>query len=186
MKSERICTNFIGVVRRHRKPCGARPFFATTGKKAVSKIVAFVLLGFCQVLPGAEVHAEPQPSKIVANHESKQCGVIFGGDECMDCFPPSGWEVLDTCPASYELTQVEERCVPRKDSFCCTWGHSGANGECADMVVNDATKQCAFVESVQDCELPDGWRARPVDARVADWLCPTTHDWTTPPTCKGD
>jgi hypothetical protein len=125
------------------------------------------------------VQAEPAPDKLVVNHETKECAIIFGGDECMDCLPPEGWEVLgwsyqSECPAGYTLTEVEEICTPFKTEFCCTEGHSGAHGDCDDLVINTTTSECTFVEDVNACHLPADWEATPGEVY---WACPGNYDW---------
>jgi hypothetical protein len=133
-----------------------------------------LLLGSVQV-----VQAEPAPDKLVVNHETKECATIFGGDECMDCMPPEGWAVLGwsyqaECPEGYTFTQVEEICTPFKDEFCCTDGHSGAHGDCDDLVINETDQQCVFVEDINACNLPTGWEAKSADGY---WACPRDFDW---------
>jgi hypothetical protein len=67
--------------------------------------------------------AAPMPLKVVVNHETKQCTIIIGGDECMECFPPEGWETIGfahqvECPADYEKVEVNPKCVTFSDEFC--------------------------------------------------------------------
>lgn len=149
--------------------------------KCVLLIVAFFAL-----LPAkaGEVLAAPLPPLRVANHETRQCGQIpFGGDECMDCFPPPGWEVLGVaddvpCPAGYTVVEdVGYNCQPFKNQFCCSEGHSGAPGDCQDLVVNDRARECAFAGNVVDCELPHGWSKRPDSIEPRSWVCPAGYDW---------
>jgi len=142
-------------------------------KKSLWLITLLAILG----LSWSGVAAEPQPPKVVVNHDTQECGEIFGGDECMDCFPaPEGWEVLGytleaTCPEGYTTVEVDYVCQAFKDPFCCTEGHSGADGDCEDMVINESAKQCAFVDDIDDCNLPRGWSARPQDVSPYDWTC---------------
>jgi hypothetical protein len=145
------------------------------------KILCFILLVSTFLLLGSikTVQAEPAPDKLVVNHETKECALIFGGDECMDCQPPEGWEVLGwsyegVCPVGYTFTQVEEICTPFKDEFCCTDGHSGAHGDCNDLVVNEIVQQCAFLTDINACNLPTGWMAKSTED---DWACPQDFDW---------
>ena len=135
--------------------------------------------------------AEPMPPKLVVNHETQECAEIFGGDECMDCLPPDGWEVLGwsyqaQCPEGYTFTEVEENCIPFKDEFCCTEGHSGAAGDCEDMVINRVTFKCAFVDDINACKLPLGWGAKPEDVPVYEWECPSMYDWVDNVDCRSE
>jgi hypothetical protein len=158
-------------------------------KKNFSLIILLSLLllsGSVQI-----VQAEPAPDKLVVNHETKECATIFGGDECMDCLPPEGWEVLGwsyeaECPEGYTFTQVEEICTPFKDEFCCSEGHSGAHGDCEDMVINRVTLKCAFVDDINACNLPLGWQAKPDDTPIYEWACPGLYDWTDDLACQDE
>jgi hypothetical protein len=135
--------------------------------------------------------AAPAPEKLVVNHETKECATIFGGDECMDCLPPDGWEVLGwsydvECPEGYAFTEVEEICTPYKNEFCCTEGHSGAHGDCEDMVINRIACKCAFVEDINACNLPLGWQDKPEKKPNYGWACPGSFDWTEEFECQGE
>ena len=126
----------------------------------------------------AEVLPAPAPNKVVVNHETRQCALIFGGDECMDCFPPEGWEVLGyypdvLCPEGYEeVSDLEIDCRHFQNDHCCTEGHSGASGDCENMVINSHQELCAFIENAAEAELPSGWKARPGNTPLQEWLCP--------------
>ena len=137
------------------------------------------------------VHAAPAPDKLVVNHETRECATIFGGDECMDCLPPDGWEVLGwsyqaECPEGYAFTQVEETCTPFKNEFCCTERHSGAHGDCEDMVLNRVTLKCAFVDDIHACNLPFGWQAKPERTPNYEWACPDLYRWTEDLACEDE
>lgn len=159
-----------------------------TSKILIGISTFFILL----LVPWENVLAAPQPPKLVVNHESKQCAEIFGGDECMDCFPPEGWKVLDysyevECPADYKWVEnVDYTCQSFKDQFCCTQGHSGAAGDCEDLIINRSRRQCAFVESIVDCNLPRGWEKRPDDLELYNWTCPGDHDWVDTIDCMAE
>jgi hypothetical protein len=141
-----------------------------------------VLLALLSATAGTLL-AAPLPPLLVANHQTKECGEIFAGDECMDCYPPEGWEVLGDahqaeCPPGYTIVnQVGYSCQPFKVEHCCTEGHSGAPGDCEDLVVNDRTEQCAFVADIQDCLLPRSWREKPETLPSFQWVCPHGYDW---------
>lgn len=135
-------------------------------------------------LLGERAFAAPAPPELVVNHETKQCAEFVAGDECVSCSPPAGWEVLGNsweteCPAGYSQVEIVPTCAPHKVTFCCTEGHSGAAGDCADVVINEAAEQCAFVEDINDCPaLPEGWEKYGAD-------CPY-YDWAEDVTCLGD
>jgi hypothetical protein len=120
----------------------------------------------------------PMPPMVAVNHATKQCAEFFAGDECMDCSPPEGWEILGTegeseCPSGYALTEVPSVCTAFKVEFCCTAGHSGAPGDCQDVVINRAAGQCAFVEDIDRCpRLPAGWEnfGRECPPEYAEWV----------------
>jgi hypothetical protein len=111
----------------------------------------------------------------MVNHESKQCAEFFGGDECVSCSPPAGWEILGAlweteCPAGYAQVEIVPTCTPHKVTFCCTEGHSGAPGDCEDVVINKAAEQCAFVEDIGECPgLPKGWEKYGEDCPCSEW-----------------
>jgi hypothetical protein len=51
-------------------------------------------------------------------------------------------------------------------------GHSGAAGDCEDMVINRLIRQCAFVEDINTSQLSGSWQSRPADVSARDWVCP--------------
>jgi hypothetical protein len=143
-------------------------------------------------LPGSGASlAAPTPPVLVANDETRQCARMFSGDECMDCFPPDGWEILGVlgdveCPAGYTMVDdVDYTCQHFKNQFCCSEGHSGAPGDCADLVVYKAKKQCAFVPDINSCALPQGWTARPANVEARSWACPAEYEWVEDVSCTG-
>jgi hypothetical protein len=139
--------------------------------KRTLPLLAFVVL---VLVPWSTVVAAPMPPLTVVNHDTKECAQIFGGDECMDCFPPEGWEILGVssefeCPEGYTvIDKLDYTCQGFKSQFCCSEGHSGAHGGCQDMVVDDKAKQCAFVEDITNCALPKGWNKRPDELKPTD------------------
>ena len=150
------------------------------------RIIGVLLIAFLAPIPATarEALAAPLPPLRVVNHETRQCGQIpFGGDECMDCFPPAGWEVLGIaddvpCPAGYTLVEeVGYNCQSFKNQFCCSEGHSGAPGDCQDLVVNERVRRCAFVENVAACKLPRGWSRQPDSVEPHNWVCPAGYEW---------
>lgn len=106
----------------------------------------------------------------------------------MNCTPVTpGWEDLGVavsphqilCPKGFEFVDddknVEMNCKPFKKERCCTTGHSGAAGDCEDMVIHFAKKQCAFVKDIRHCKLPKGWLKRPSHIEPYAWECP--YSW---------
>jgi len=139
----------------------------------ISPVPVVLLVLFCCTAERAL--AAPAPPELVVNHESKQCAEFVAGDECVSCSPPAGWEVLGNqweteCPAGYTQVEIVPICTPHKVTFCCTEGHSGAPGDCEDVVINEATEQCAFVEDINACPaLPEGWEKHGADCPYYDW-----------------
>jgi hypothetical protein len=149
--------------------------------KSISRLLILSIITFSLSAGGSAV-AAPVPPDLVVNHDTQECAELFAGDECMSCFPPDGWEVLGKsyeveCPAGYTFTDVEENCIHSKGEFCCSEGHSGASGNCEDLVINDKEDQCAFVDDINACNLPRGWKAKPEDVSMYKWTCPGKYDW---------
>jgi hypothetical protein len=127
--------------------------------------------------------AAPLPPDVVVNHETKECAEVSGGDECMACYAPEGWESLGDiteaqCPSGYTFTNdLDVECRPFKTEFCCSEGHSGVHGDCEDLVVYRRKRLCAFVEDIQTVSLPGGWRQRPSGRDPDRWFCPSGYEW---------
>jgi hypothetical protein len=120
--------------------------------------------------------AAPAPPELVVNHETKQCAEFVAGDDCVNCSPPEGWEVLGgwgevECPEGYTGVEIQAVCQAAKNDFCCTEGYSGAPGDCEDVVISKGAEQCAFVEDINDCPaLPEGWEKYGADCPYYDWV----------------
>ncbi|MDQ1261088.1 MAG: hypothetical protein QG575_269 [Euryarchaeota archaeon] len=143
-------------------------------KKAGFAIFILMLAGLAS--------AAPMPQQMIVNNDSMQCARFLPGDECMDCTPPVGWEVLgpySSCPEGYTLVTVNGNCKGFQREHCCTQKHSGASGDCRNMVKNNLTKQCAFVNNAIDYPLPAGWMKMPEDAILSSWVCPLDYAWMT-------
>jgi len=141
-----------------------------------------LLLVLAAILLCHAASAAPAPPEIIVNNATMQCSDFMAGDECVNCEIPQGWTSLGygvyECPPGYAETTADIICTPGRNEFCCSEGHSGADGNCTDMVVNDLTGQCAFVEnapSAQQCVLPPEWQKKPAGSR---WLCPSGYSWT--------
>lgn len=129
--------------------------------------------------------AAPMPEAIAVNDKTKECALFFLGDECTDCSLPEGWRQTGysnqvDCPDGYKkIESVETKCVARKTAFCCSENHSGAAGNCQDLVINKTSKECAFLVNINNCtSLPQGWKTGDV--------CPGTFQWRQDPLdCAG-
>jgi len=127
------------------------------------------------------VLSAPLPMQTIVNNESMQCASFLPGDECMDCVPPAGWVILGreaSCPEGYRTVLVEARCTGFEIERCCTKGHSGASGDCRNMVKNDLTHECSFVKDASNSSLPEGWQRMPDNESSYNWLCPLEYNWT--------
>lgn len=134
------------------------------------------------VMLAALASAAPMPLLMIANNNSMQCARFLPGDECMDCTPPVGWEVLgpySSCPEGYTMVTVNGNCKGFEQEHCCTEKHSGASGDCQNMVMKNLTKQCAFLTNARDASLPAGWMKMPANASSSNWVCPLDYTWTT-------
>ena len=123
-----------------------------------------------------EMAGEMLPPVRAINAETKQCADFFMGDECTSCVLPEGWEEIRTevCPPGYAALEGDPFCQSTKGQFCCTDEHSGSDGDCEDLVINNDQKLCTFVEDINKCEsLPDRWTAAPNDGRFLGSSCPS-------------
>jgi hypothetical protein len=123
--------------------------------------------------------AAPAPHEMLVNEQTKQCADFMAGDECFTCEIPVGWTSLGygtyECPEGYTQIEVELECSGFKVDRCCSTGHSGAAGACEDMVINEVTQQCAFLDGG---EVPSGWKGKPDHIENAQWMCPEGYSWT--------
>ena len=53
----------------------------------IAAILAFFIISGIVV-------AAPLPLQLIVNNDTMQCASFLPGDECMDCAPPDGWEIL--------------------------------------------------------------------------------------------
>jgi hypothetical protein len=135
--------------------------------------------------------AAPAPPMTAVNHETKECGQFPGGDECAICRPTGGWELLDNgfdveCPEDYASASPSYACDPVKAPHCCTEGHSGAPGDCADLIISHRHDQCAFVDDIEGCKPPREWTRQPNGRRAEDWQCPADYEWIDDLSCSGE
>ena len=153
---------------------------------------ALLVLGLCLVLLSlaASAFAAPAPPLTAVNEETKQCGMMPGGDECANCYPTNGWTLLGDgvdveCPAGYASGEPEYACDHFKAQHCCTEGHSGSSGDCEDMIISHRHDQCAFVDDIEGCKPPREWTTQPHGWSAADWLCPASYEWVNDLDCSG-
>jgi hypothetical protein len=128
------------------------------------------------------VFAAPLPLQTIVNDESMQCARFLPGDECMDCTPPEGWKILDpgaSCPENYTIVTAKGICKGFENERCCTEGHTGASGDCQNMVKNDFTKECALMTNATTDTIPNGWQKMPESIISSNWVCPLDYTWTT-------
>ena len=143
------------------------------------KIVGLALIS---LMLATLAFAAPMPQQMIVNNDSMQCARFLPGDECMDCTPPEGWEILGSyasCPESYKLVTVNGNCKGFENERCCTEKHSGASGDCRNLIKNDITKECTFVKDAPNYTLPVGWTNISVDNSSSKWVCPLDYTWTT-------
>lgn len=123
----------------------------------------------------------PLPLQLMVNNETMQCARFLPGDECMDCTPPDGWKMMgphSSCPKNYALVEVSGNCKGFEVEHCCTERHSGARGNCRNMIRNDINRKCAFFAHAENSTVPDGWQKMPENVSVSSWLCPLGYTWT--------
>ena len=70
--------------------------------KKVKILLLFMGLSLLALFFTVSVVAAPsQPAKVV-NHKTKECAMIWTGDECETCVPTGDWELLNgDCPEGY-------------------------------------------------------------------------------------
>lgn len=120
------------------------------------------------------------------NEDTKECAEFSMGDECVHCVLPDGWIQVEEyqCPDSY--TQIEKLsvCTKSKSEFCCSASHSGSAGDCDDVVINNQTNQCAFVEDINQCStLPENWEEAKNNDIFGEY-CPLYYEWIDDITCE--
>ena len=97
------------------------------------------------------------------------------GDECVTFNFPESLKVStqNNCPSGYKQIHKKADCTPNKDSFCCSFLHSGMMGDCEDVVINNINKECAFVLDINECiKLPDDWH-RAEEKETWGRVCPS-------------
>ncbi len=126
-------------------------------KKIIESFFAIILVTSFPL----SVFASQAMPRYGVNEVTKECAEFFIGDECTRCSLPADWSQIAgfSCPDGYKEVKEDSVCVPAKSEFCCTVQHSGGNGDCKNVVVNETEKKCAFVEDISKCRpLPKGWR----------------------------
>jgi hypothetical protein len=129
--------------------------------------------------------AAPLPPSPVVNPETRQCALVVPGDECGDLVLPPGWQYLDPavggeCPVDYTTVELHTEWAGFKIPRCCTAGHSGARGDCADLMILEKERLCAFGEDLSACPaLPEGWAK-------SEQLCPLDYTWVDDLACPAE
>lgn len=153
----------------------------TFGGRLAAALVVGLFVGIAaRAWIALPVEAAPMPPQRLVNHDLRQCAWIVPGDECGDAVLPAGWEILDSdeCPAGYAEVDLRMEWIHFKTDFCCSEGHSGARGDCEDVVLQAAERRCAFVDDIHACAaLPPGWAAHGGE-------CPSGWTWTDALTCS--
>ena len=159
----------------------------------MSRMRVLLVLGFFLALlsMAGDASAAPAPPMVAVIHETRECGMMPGGDECTDCYPTGGWVQLGDgfeveCPEGYTNGEPEYACDPFKTPHCCTEGHSGAAGDREDMIISHRHDQCAFVDDIEGCKPPREWTRQPNGRRAQDWLCPADYEWVGNLDCTGE
>jgi hypothetical protein len=140
-------------------------------------VLLFTLMALLAALATPAVATPTAPVTIV-NHTTKQCAEVIQGDDCHWCDLAEGWEILGpsgqaSCPPDYAdlgYQGMSGQCRAYKSQFCCTSPQH--HGDCGDLVINEALKQCAFVEEINGCILPEGWTSAG-DTTQWQGRCPT-------------
>ncbi len=137
----------------------------------------WLAIGLSMLISINAAYAAPMPPRLLVNHKTHQCAQITPGDECGDVIVPQDWEFLvassdNKCPDNYTQIDLKLEWKHFKSQFCCSEGHSGSAGDCEDVVTQQSSRQCAFVEDLQQCaSLPEGWKALGQN-------CPVDFSWT--------
>lgn len=151
---------------------GVLPLFKKTAWKGC-RVVSMALLFLASL-----ASAVPAPPEFIVNDQTMECAQFNAGDECLSCEVPEGWESLGygaaECPPGYTEVSPERNCTPFRVARCCSVGHSGGLGDCEDMVVNHALKQCMFV----DGPVASGWESKPEGMDAWEWQCPEDYTWS--------
>ncbi len=144
-------------------------------------LISIIFVVFIATLISSSVFASQALPRYRINEQTKECSEFFMGDECVSCNIPEGWETIEEfqCPNGYNEIQADSVCMPRKDPFCCTVQHSGAAGDCEDVVVNDIEQKCAFVEDINKCaKLPTNWKQAEDVIEFWGKVCPSLeYEW---------
>jgi hypothetical protein len=139
-------------------------------------IPLFLILFFLFPL---NIYASLAPPTYGVNPETQECSEFTLGDECTLCIMPEGWERVDEfeCPDGFTEISANPICTPIKSTFCCTAGHSGSQGDCEDLIINEVEQKCAFVADINRCkELPKNWEAAE-EGEFLGKICPDDHTW---------
>jgi hypothetical protein len=77
-------------------------------------------------------------------------------------------------------------CEGVKSRTCCTEGHAGAPGDCADLIISHRHDKCAFVEEIEGCKPPPEWTKQPHGSKAQSWVCPANYEWVDDQDCAAE
>ena len=80
----------------------------------------------------------------------------------------------------------EGACDGVKSRECCTEGHPGAPGDCADLIISHRHDKCAFVDEIEGCKPPQEWTKQPHGRKAQSWVCPASYEWVNDKDCAGE
>jgi hypothetical protein len=79
-----------------------------------------------------------------------------------------------------------DACDGVKSRDCCSEGHPGAPGDCADLIISHRYDKCAFVDDIEGCKPPREWTRQPHGRKAQSWLCPADYEWIDDLDCTGE
>ncbi len=109
--------------------------------KKAKIVLWFMGLSLLSLFLAAFALAAPSAPAKVVNHKTKECAMIWTGDECQTCVPTGDWEILNgDCPEGYvQLNDyVSNSCTFSGNPICCQ--NSPGLYPCQDSVANSNTK----------------------------------------------
>jgi len=129
------------------------------------------------ILLAGAAFAAPAPLQMIVNNETRECAYFSAGDECVSCDIPDNWASLGTdapCPEGYAEASPVKECRRARIERCCSEGHSGAPGDCAQVEINRLLAQCRFGNGSPPAP---GWEGKPEAMEDSGWACPEGYRW---------
>ncbi len=115
-----------------------------TMRKKAKILLLFMGLGLLSLSFSTFAVAAPSEPVKVVNHKTKECAMIWTGDECETCVPTGDWEILKgDCPNGYSQLNdyVPNSCTFSGNPICCQ--NSPDLYPCQDSTANQNTKSTA-------------------------------------------